>query len=138
MGTTHAAFDLYALLVEFKVPAEKAHAVSEAYNQHQAQIRKEVLETMKDAYQTLEAAAKVESKIEQAILDTKTALEKSILETRHDLEGSIRETRADLQHAILGTKNDLLKAINDQTWKLVTFSVVINGAMLGIFKFLMN
>ena len=30
----------------------------------------------------------------------------------------------------------LLKAINDQTWKLVTFVLVANSAMLAIFKHL--
>lgn len=46
-------------------------------------------------------------------------------------------------HDRLATKTELaemesrlLRAMNDQTWKLVSFVVVANGAMLAIFKFI--
>lgn len=149
MDATYAAFNLYEILVEFNVPADRAHALNEAYNRVQEQSRKEVLDMVEKSFQSKTDAGQAESRLESAISSAKTDLERSIKETRVDLEKSILDvrtdleksilsTRIDLEKSILGSKNDLLKAINDQTWKLVTFSVVINGAMLGIFKLLMN
>lgn len=145
MDATYAAFNLYEILVEFNVPADRAHALNEAYNRVQEQSRKEVLDMVEKSFQSKTDAGEVESRLESAISSVKTDLERSIKETRVDLEKSIQSVRMDLEKSIQGVKVDLSKSIldvqrsiNDQTWKLVTFSVVINGAMLGIFKLLMN
>lgn len=47
-------------------------------------------------------------------------------------------TKQDLDNGLINLRNslkaDILKAMNDQTWKLVTFVVVTNAAMLGILR----
>ncbi|MFC7410407.1 hypothetical protein [Hydrogenophaga atypica] len=98
-----------------------------------------------------DAARKVERQMEAAIEAGQDAVRAEMYEqlaTKADLaelrlatKADMAELKTELKADIAGVKVDisemesrLLRAMNDQTWKLVTFVVVINGAMLGLFK----
>lgn len=46
------------------------------------------------------------------------------------------QLKSELKADLAEMESRLLRAVNDQTWKLVSFVVVANGAMLAIFKFI--
>lgn len=91
-----------------------------------------------------DAARKVERQMEAAIeagqdavraeMYEQLATKADIAELRSATKADMAELRTELKIDMSEMESRLLRAMNDQTWKLVTFVVVINGAMLGLFK----
>jgi hypothetical protein len=88
-----------------------------------------LFEALTDAGVKPEAARNVERQVEAAIQSSHDVIQDRLftkadavqLETRLDAKMSEFEAR-------------VLKAVNDQTWKLVTFVIAANGIMLAAFK----
>ena len=88
-----------------------------------------LFEALTDAGVKPEAARNVERQVEAAIQSSHDVIQDRLftkadavqLETRFDAKMSEFEAR-------------VLKAVNDQTWKLVTFVIAANGIMLAAFK----
>ena len=68
------------------------------------------------------------------IAELRSATKADIAELRSATKADMAELRTELKIDMSEMESRLLRAMNDQTWKLVTFVVVINGAMLGLFK----
>ncbi len=91
-----------------------------------------------------DAARKVERQMEAAIeagqdavraeMYEQLATKADIAELRSATKADMAELRTELKIDMSEMESRLLRAMNDQTWKLVTFVVVINGAMLGLFQ----
>lgn len=79
--STPLQFNMYQVLLELQVPAEKAHALSEAYNREKEQVRKEVQEMVEKqlkTYVTQADADKAEGRVEKAVLELRGDVLKSI------------------------------------------------------------
>jgi hydrogenase maturation factor len=94
-----------------------------------------------------EAARRVERAIESAIVHGQNELrtefreqqaglmtKQNVLELKAELKSDIAELKAELKADIHAMGDDLRKAMNEQTWRLVTFVVAANGLMLAAFK----
>lgn len=95
-------------------------------------IRAELSDKLAHKSDLLETRAALKSDI-QAV---QTALKTEIQEVRTELKTEIQAVRTELKSDIQEVRTDLLKAMNEQTWRLVSFVVVANGAMLAAFKLL--
>lgn len=87
-------------------------------------VRLSMYEALTEAGVKPDTARKVEREVEAAIQAGQDGVR---TEMREQLM-----TKSDGQQL----KSELLKAINEQTWRLVGFVLVANGAMLALLKYL--
>ena len=87
-------------------------------------IQLSMYEALTEAGVKPDAARKVERQLESAIQAGQDAV-------RAEMRGQLM-TKADGE----SIKAEVLKALNEQTWKLVGFVVVANGIMLAILRLL--
>jgi len=89
-----------------------------------------------------DTARKVEREVEAAIQagqDGVRAEMREQLMTKADgqeLKSGLKADMAEVRQEIAELRSDVLKAISEQTWRLVGFVVVANGAMLALLKYL--
>lgn len=82
-----------------------------------------------------DTARKVERQVEAAIAAGQEAVRAEVHEKLMTKADGV-QLKSELKADMAEMESRLLRAMNDQTWKLVSFVVVANGAMLAIFKFL--
>ena len=78
-----------------------------------------------------DTARKVERTFENAIVAGQEAMRAEMHE-KLMTKADGRQLKTDMAEM----ESRLLRGMNDQTWKLVSFVVVANGALLAIFKFI--
>jgi ribosome maturation protein Sdo1 len=105
-------------------------------------IETHMYEALTEAGVKPDTARKVERQVEAALSAGQEAVRAEMREKLMTKADGI-QLKADLATEISAVKTDmaemesrLLRAMNDQTWKLVSFVVVANGALLAIFKFI--
>ena len=93
-------------------------------------IQLSMYEALTEAGVKPDAARKVERQVESAIQAGQDAVR---AEMREQLmtKADGQQMKAELKEEIGSFRSDLLKAMNEQTWKLVGFVVVANGIMLA-------
>lgn len=64
-------------------------------------------------------------------LQTDVAVIKSNYVTREDLQREIGSLRSELHSEIGGLRGELHRAINEQTWKVITWTTGLGGALVG-------
>ena len=98
-------------------------------------IQLSMYEALTEAGVKPDAARKVERQVESAIQAGQDAVRAEMREqlmTKTD----VQQMKAELKEEIGSFRSDLLKAMNEQTWKLVGFVVVANGIMLAVLRLL--
>ena len=98
-------------------------------------IQLSMYEALTEAGVKPDAARKVERQVESAIQAGQDAVRAEMREqlmTKTDGQ----QMKAELKEEIGSFRSDLLKAMNEQTWKLVGFVVVANGIMLAVLRLL--
>ena len=98
-------------------------------------IQLSMYEALTEAGVKPDAARKVERQVESAIQAGQDAVR---AEMREQLmtKADGQQMKAELKEVIGSFRSDLLKAMNEQTWKLVGFVVVANGIMLAVLRLL--
>lgn len=98
-------------------------------------VRLSMYEALTEAGVKPDTARKVEREVEAAIQagqDGVRAEMREQLMTKADGQ----QLKSELKQEIAELRSDVLKALNEQTWRLVGFVVVANGAMLALLKYL--
>jgi len=105
-------------------------------------IELSLYEALTEAGVKPDSARRVERQVEAAI----TMGQEAVRAEMHDqlmtkangveLRNDIVKVRNDLQQEVAALRSDMHKALNEQTWKLVTFVVAANGIMLAALKYL--
>ena len=98
-------------------------------------IQLSMYEALTEAGVKPDAARKVERQVESAIQAGQDAVRAEMREqlmTKTDGQ----QMKAELKEEIGSFRSDVLKAMSEQTWKLVGFVVVANGIMLAVLRLL--
>lgn len=94
-----------------------------------------LFEALTEAGVKPETARRVEKKVESAILAGHDAV-RTELRTEMFEHLMTKTDGARLEGRIAESETRMLKAINDNTWKMVAFVLAANGLMLTVFKLL--
>ena len=83
-----------------------------------------------------ESARRVERSVESAIIQGQEELRSEIREQQSQLmtKADGQALKGDLRAEMHAVADDLRNAMNEQTWRLVTFVIAANGLMLAAFK----
>lgn len=98
-----------------------------------------VFDALTEAGVKPDAARKVERQIETVIQSGHEQIRAEMREqlmTKADGLQLKAELKAEFHEGLAGVRNEVLRALNEQTWKLVSFVVVANGIMLALLKYL--
>ncbi len=98
-------------------------------------VRLSMYEALTEAGVKPDTARKVQREVEAAIQagqdGVRTEMREQLM-TKSDGQ----QVKSELKQEIAELRSDVLKALNEQTWRLVGFVVVANGAMLALLKYL--
>ncbi|MFN3494019.1 MAG: hypothetical protein ACK40L_05885 [Hydrogenophaga sp.] len=104
--------------------------------EHARRVEREVDASILAGHENIRAELSDKLAHKSDLLETRAALKSDIQAVRTELKTEIQTVRTELTSEIQSVRTDLLKAMNEQTWRLVSFVVVANGAMLAAFKLL--
>jgi chromosome segregation ATPase len=111
--------------------------------EHARRVEREVDASILAGHESIRAELSDKLAHKSDLLETRAALKSDIQAVRTELKTEIQAVRTELKTEIQTVRTeiqevrtDLLKAMNEQTWRLVSFVVVANGAMLAAFKLL--
>lgn len=109
-------------------------------------IQLSMYEALTEAGVKPDAARKVEREFEAAIQVSQDAVRAEMREhlmtkadgadMKTELKAELKREIASVRAEISGLRSEMLKALNEQTWKLVSFVVVANGIMIALLKYL--
>ncbi len=105
-------------------------------------IELSLYEALTEAGVKPDAARRVERQVEAAIVRGQEAVRAEMhdqLMTKADgvlLKNELKQDLAVVKQDLADLRSDMHKALNEQTWKLVTFVVAANGIMLAALKYL--
>ena len=105
-------------------------------------IELSLYEALTEAGVKPDSARRVERQVEAAISKGQEAVRAEMhdqLMTKADgveLRNEITQDRNELKQEITGLRVEMHKAINEQTWKLLSFFIAANGIMLAVMKYL--
>lgn len=105
-------------------------------------IQLSMYEALTEAGVKPDAARKVEREFEAAIQVSQDAVRAEMREhlmtkaDGADMKAELKADIASVREEISGLRSEMLKALNEQTWKLVSFVVVANGIMIALLKYL--
>ena len=95
-------------------------------------VERQIEATITQGHEAARAQAAKSQEIFRAEMLDQLMTKADGLSMKMELKQDISELRQDMSNH----RADLLKAMNDQTWKLVTFVVAANGIMLAALKYL--
>jgi hypothetical protein len=98
-------------------------------------IELSLYEALTEAGVKPDSARRVERQVEAAITQGQEAVRAEMHDQLMTKADGV-ELRNEFKQDIAALRTDMHKALNDQTWKLVTFVVAANGIMLAALKYL--
>ena len=98
-------------------------------------IELSLYEALTEAGVKPDSARRVERQVEAAITQGQEAVRAEMHDQLMTKADGV-ELRNEFKQDIAALRTDIHKALNDQTWKLVTFVVAANGIMLAALKYL--
>lgn len=98
-------------------------------------IELSLYEALTEAGVKPDSARRVERQVEAAITKGQEAVRAEMHDQLMTKADGV-ELRNEFKQDIAALRTDMHKALNDQTWKLVTFVVAANGIMLAALKYL--
>ncbi len=98
-------------------------------------IELSLYEALTEAGVKPDSARRVERQVEAAITQGQEAVRAEMHDQLMTKADGV-ELRNEFKQELAALRTDMHKALNDQTWKLVTFVVAANGIMLAALKYL--